>query len=95
MVQTVIEKYNGYSQRQLINAKKARDLYTNFGYPSIREFIAMIKKNMINNCLVTIEDVMRAEKIYGPSVQALKGKKNPHKTQPSGDGLCGCPTCNF
>ena len=29
---------------------------------------------MIMNCPVTIEDVMRAEKINGPSVQALKGK---------------------
>ena len=34
----------------------------------------MIKKNMIMNCLVTIEDIMRAEKINGPSVQALKVK---------------------
>ena len=82
MVQTVIEKYNGYSQRQLINAKKARDLYTNFGYPSIREFIVMIKKNMINNCLVTIEVLIRAGNIKGPSVQALKRKTICKKLSP-------------
>ena len=29
---------------------------------------------MIMNCPVTIEDVIRAENINGPSVQALKGK---------------------
>ena len=34
---------------------------------------------MIMNCSVTIEDVMRAEKISCPSVQALKGKKIPTK----------------
>ena len=33
------------------------------------------------NCPVTIEDVMRAEKINGPSVQALKGKTI--RTKPS------------
>ena len=34
----------------------------------------MIKKNMINNCPVTVEDVMRAERINNPSVHVLKGK---------------------
>ena len=75
MVQTVMENEKGYSQRQITDAKTARDLYAKVGYPSIRDFVIMIKKNMIMNCLVTIEDVMRAENINGPSVQALKGKK--------------------
>ena len=74
MVQTVTENEKGYSQHQLTNAKKARDLYAKVGYPLIRDFIIMIKKNMINNCPVTIEDVIRSEKINGPSVHALKGK---------------------
>ena len=42
----------------------------------------MIKKNMINNCPVTIEDGMRAENINGPSVQALKGKTIRTKPSP-------------
>ena len=82
MVQTVTENEKGYSQRQLINAKKARDLYAKVGYPSISYFIIMIKKNMINNCPVTIEDVIRAEKINGPSVQALKVKTIRTKPSP-------------
>ena len=75
MVQTVTDNEKGYSQRQLINAKKERSLYAKVGYPLIRDFIVMIKKNMINNFPVTIEDGMRAENINGPSVQALKGKQ--------------------
>ena len=43
MVQTVTDNEKGCSQRQLINAKKARDLYAKVGYPSIRDFIVMIK----------------------------------------------------
>ena len=49
--------------------KKARDMYTKVNYPSIRDFIVMIKKNMINNYPVTIEDVMRAK---GLRVQAFR-----------------------
>ena len=75
MVQTVTENEKGYSQHQLINTKKARDLYAKVGYPSIRDFIVMIEKNMINNFPITIEDVIQAKKIKGPSVQALKEKE--------------------
>ena len=74
MVQTVTENKKGYIKRQIINSRTARDLYKKVGYPSIKDFANMVKKNMIMNCPVTIEDIMRAEKINGPSVQALKGK---------------------
>ena len=69
MVQTVTENENDYSQRQLADTKTARDLYAKVIYPSIRDFSIMITKNMIMNCPVTIEDVMRAKNINGPSVQ--------------------------
>ena len=58
MVQTVTENEKGYSQHQLTNTETARDLYKKFGYPLIREFAIMIKKNMIMNCSTTIKEVM-------------------------------------
>ena len=76
MVKTVTENEKGYSNRQLTDTKTVRDLYAKVGYPSIKDFANMVKKNMIMNYPVTIEDVMRAEKINGPCVQALKGKKS-------------------
>ena len=60
MVQTVTENEKGYSKRQINDTKTARDLYAKVGYPSIRDFATMIKKNTIINCPVTIEDVIRA-----------------------------------
>ena len=42
----------------------------------------MVKKNMIMNFPVTIEDVMRAENINGPSVQELKVKTIRTKPSP-------------
>ena len=57
-VQTFTEKEKGYSKRQLTDAKTARDLYAKVGYPLIKDFANMVKKNMIMNCPVIIEDVM-------------------------------------
>ena len=53
-MQTVTENEKGYSKRQLTDAKMARDLYAKVGYPSIKEFANMIKKNMIIKCPFTI-----------------------------------------
>ena len=82
MVQTITENEKSYSKRQLTNAKMARDLYAKVSYPSIRDFAIMIKRNMIMNCPITIEYEMRAEKINGPSLQALKGKTIRTKPSP-------------
>ena len=38
LVQMVQENEEGYSQRQIQDAKKARDLYAKVGYPSARDF---------------------------------------------------------
>ena len=57
LVQTVQEKKEEYSQRQIQDAKKARDLYAKVGYPSARYFQQIISKNLILNCPVTASDV--------------------------------------
>ena len=62
LVQTVQENEEGYSQRQIQDTKKARDLYAKVGYPSVRDFKTIITKNLILNCPVTASDVICAEK---------------------------------
>ena len=57
LVKTVQENEEGYSQRQIQDAKKARDLYAKVGYPSARDFHQMISQNIILNCPVTVGDV--------------------------------------
>ena len=76
------ENEEGYSQRQIQDAKKARDLYAKVGYPSARDFKTIISKNLILNCLVTKSDVVRADKIYGWDIHALKGKTTRTKPKP-------------
>ena len=78
-MQTVQENEEGYSQRQIQDAKKARDLYAKAGYPYTRDFQQMISKNLILNCPVNVSDVARAEIFYGKDIHALKGKTTRSK----------------
>jgi hypothetical protein len=73
-LQTVKKNEDGYSQRQLKKARFARNLYAKVGHPSPQDFKAMVAGGMIINCPITVIDVTTTDKIYGPSVAALKGK---------------------
>ena len=56
-------------------------MYAKVGYPSPRNFQKMIAENMILNFPVTVEYVIRADKIYGRDIHSLKGKTT--RTQPT------------
>ena len=74
LIKTVQENEEGYSKRQIKDAQEARDIYAKVGYPSPRDFHKLIAENIILNCPVTVEDVIRADKIYGQDIHSLKGK---------------------
>ena len=82
MVTTVSENMKGYTLRQRERAKAARKLYHNVGTPTIESFKALLRSNIIQNCLVTVEDVTIADKIYGPDISSLKGKSMRRKPKP-------------
>ena len=79
MVNTVEENSQGFSRRQIEQAKKARKLYHVMCIPSMHDFKELVKNNMIYNCPITIEDINNAEEIYGTSVASLKGKVTRQK----------------
>ena len=70
----VKENELGYTKQQIEQARRARKLYGMIGYPSVVDFKNSVKNNLINNCPITIQDIVAAEKIYGPDIAALKGK---------------------
>ena len=74
MVSTVHGESEGFSTRQIAQAKTARDFQAKVGHPSTQDLKSIVKSNLIVNCPVSAEDIDRAEKIYGPSVYILKGK---------------------
>ena len=75
-----IEENKGFfTKNQFERAKKARDLYHAIGTPSINDFKAILRMNMISNNPVTTEDINVAERIFGPDIGALKGKTTRKK----------------
>ncbi len=74
VVTTVNENLKHYSKREIEEAKKARELYTNTGHPTIENLKILLKNGLIRNCSVKPEHLDRAEAIYGPDVGTLKGK---------------------
>jgi hypothetical protein len=74
LVETVKENQEGFSKRQIDQALQARELQSVLGNPSTHDMKAIVQSNQLANCPITIDDIERAETIYGPSVPILKGK---------------------
>jgi hypothetical protein len=64
----------GFTKREIDQAKLARKVYHNLGCPTLESFKHAIKTNLVKNCPVTTEDAINAEKIFGEDIGALKGK---------------------
>ena len=63
-----------FSRQELVGADKARRLQSLLSWPSTTDFKKYIRNNFIHNSPVTIDDINRAETIYGPHIALLKGK---------------------
>ena len=73
LVQTVAENLIGFSAREAASAKAARDFQVSrLGHFPTHAVIDILNSGVLN-CPVTPQDVLRAEKIYGPPIGALKG----------------------
>jgi len=73
-VTTVENEINKYTVREYSYAKKACDLQNIIGRPSTQDPIKYIENNMIPNCPMTRQDILRAEDIFGPNIRSIKGK---------------------
>jgi len=74
MVNTVDSNKSKYSIRQYSSTKKARVLQDVIGRPSTEDFINYVEGNIIPNCNITKQDILRAEDIFGPNLGSVKGK---------------------
>lgn len=74
LVQTVAQNEQLYTKREVEDARKAREIMKQLAYPSIKDMVAMIKNGVIVNLPITVHDVYRAFRIYGPDIASLKGK---------------------
>ena len=80
-----------YTNRQFAKAKKARELYHALGTPSVQDFKAMLRMNLITNNPITVEDIKIAEQIFGSDIGSLKGKMTRKKPIPVIDNYIAIP----
>jgi hypothetical protein len=74
LVNTVADNAVKYSERDYSKAKLARSVQKIIGRPNTRTFISIVEKNQLPNCPVTRDDIIAAERIFGPDLGSLKGK---------------------
>ena len=74
MIATVEGNTQGFTPREIRGARAAQKLYDIVGRPSYKDFETMIRFSAIKNCPVQVQDVKNAWKIYGPSVERLRGR---------------------
>ena len=80
-LQTVRSQKALFTARQLEGADKARELSRQLGRPSKTSLEHSVLHGHILNCPVTIDDIRRAELIYGPDIAFLKGHSVEEKDE--------------
>jgi hypothetical protein len=73
-VQTIRERYEGYTKREVMAARSAREAQAMMGHPTDREFRNMVRTNMIQNCPITVEAVDHSNKLFGPDLAGVRGR---------------------
>jgi Reverse transcriptase (RNA-dependent DNA polymerase)/Zinc knuckle len=85
LIKTVAGNKELYTERMHKRAEEARKLQNMIGHPPVQRFLEIIDKRMLANCPVTREDIIVAEKIYGPNLGGLKGRTTRHASPTSDD----------
>ena len=76
---TVSNNEKLYSRRDVVQARRAKLLEEQTGFTPPQALRMMLNAGGIIECPVTSKDVAVAERIYGPSVPALKGRTTRKK----------------
>ena len=74
LVNTVEENKSKYTKRDYQRALAARRLQNTIGHKSTRDFLHIVKENLLKNCPITTEDIMATEDILRPDLGSLRGK---------------------
>ena len=73
-VNTVSAVKTKLSKRALKDAALARRVQNIIMYPGEQAYAKIVDHNLLPNCPVTRADIVTAAKLYGPNINALKGK---------------------
>jgi hypothetical protein len=73
-VQTVQGNMEGFTKREVEEARKAHEAQAMLGHPTDRNFLGMVRGGMISNCPVTANAVKNAHQIFGPDLAGIRGR---------------------
>ena len=74
LVQTVQENFEGYTKREILQAKGACQAQARIGSPSEKDYKGMVSSNMIKNWPITMSNVTNTRNIFGPDLASIQGK---------------------
>ena len=80
-----------YTCRQIMSARKARDLHHSLEAPSIQDVKTIVIQNLIKDNLITIQDVYLASQIFGSEIPTIKGKSTRQKPRPAMNNIIKLP----
>ena len=82
LITTVADNEALYSRREVTLAQEARQLQRRMANPPDAKLIKAIASGTLQNTTVTPSDVTRATAIYGPSIEAIKGRTTATRALP-------------
>ena len=91
MINTVKENVRKYTNDQVRRANEARRFQQTIRNVSDAMLREIVKKGMITNCPITIQDIDVALDIYGPNIKAVIGKTTRTRSSPSNEILTPIP----
>ena len=81
MVQTVRYNYEGYTKREVKEARRARNVQAMIVHPTDEDYHTMVSHNCLRNCPVKPVHITNEDAIYGPDLAGVHGKTLRTKPQ--------------
>jgi hypothetical protein len=73
-IDTVRTNFEGYTKHEIEEAKQACETQGMVGHLTDREFLGMVRSQMISNCDVTPTAIKNANQIFGPNLAGVRGR---------------------
>jgi hypothetical protein len=74
-IQTVRGNMEGYTRREVEEARQARDVQAMVGHPTDQAFLRMVRSGMIVDCPVTPTAVLNSNRIFGLPPEGVRGRR--------------------
>ena len=81
LLNTVRSNMEGFTRREVEEAKFARKLHAMVGRPSVRDFEDMVRQNLFPNLPITATSIKNAHTILGPDIAGLRGETTRAKPE--------------